>query len=110
LGICLLRLLGSIFVEPAFEQADGVEEVIVVPDQIVVAVVAKLGLYEFGGSGGRLAKLLRILEKLNCRAEFAAHIWQTRVPFGEAKLPSQICGAYLATTRPAWPNLRRMLG
>jgi hypothetical protein len=81
-----------------------------VPDQIVVAVVAKLGLYEFGGSGGRLAKLLRILEKLNCRAEFAAHIWQTQVPFGEAKLPSQICGAYLATTRPAWPNLRRMLG
>jgi len=104
-----------------------------VPDQIVVAVVAELTLYEFGGRGGRFAKLLRILEKLSvpgqidgafvattrrvapnwrricgnnetCRAKLAVHLWQQR------DVPRQIGGAFVATTKRAAPNWRRMDG
>jgi hypothetical protein len=43
---------------------------LIVPGQILVAVFAKLRLYEFREGGGVFAELLSILEEQLCRTSF----------------------------------------
>jgi hypothetical protein len=73
-------LVGLVFVEPAFEEGDGGEEVVAfgdeqvdgvevflaaeaVPSRILIAFVAELRVYGFWGVDGQIAEFRRILEE-----------------------------------------------